>query len=143
MENEMTSLEPEAEVLMDHPFLRVTFEARNELVQMTWKPASEDMSMEDLMALTLTYRDHIERLRPKVGIFDMRELHFLITPDLQEWVDANISPTEKATCRVQALLLPRDEIMVMSVEQLMEETHSAGLAIRIFEDLASARAWLL
>ena len=143
MENQAPILEPVPEVLLDHPFLRITFEAGNELVQMTWKPATHDMTNADLMELTLAFRAHIERLRPKVGIFDMREFCFPISPEMQEWIDLNISPAEKATCRVQALLLPKDEIASMSLEQLMEEDQTSGLRIRVFEDLATAREWLL
>lgn len=63
------------------------------------------------------------------------------TPDESEWIRANWL-TRGVVFR-GAILLPHDVFARLASSQLVHEAKAASLSYRLFEELATAEAWLL
>jgi hypothetical protein len=88
---------------------------------------------------------YYEKIRPESLLSDAREMAFIITPDLQEWIAKTISPRfAGAGIRKIAFILPKDIFAQLGLEQMIEEstTQKSTIDVRYFDDLEKAIYWV-
>lgn len=124
-------------------YVHLAFFAEQELIEMTWLPATEEMTEEEFKQENINYISIILKLSPKNMYSDTTNLLFAIRPELQEWSQTIIvSLIEKGLNKV-AILISKDLIVQLGVEQAMEEKEASKLNTRYFDNKEEAKEWLL
>lgn len=109
-----------------------------------WKAKTASASWEDIKAVFEEYIKILKVKSPKLFLVNLKEFHYIITPEQQEWVDKNIHPLvlNEGKNRI-AMLTSTDLFAQVSTEQLVEEEHGKKLNVRFFDDEEEANKWLL
>lgn len=125
------------------------YEEDNQLITAVWLPATKELLDDELYKKACILTGEIcKEYKPKSWIVDNRTLFFIITPDLQEWIDQEITPIFKSVSLLKmAVLLIEDSsehlFENISMEQLMDEENTkAAWDTQFFSDEEQARAWL-
>lgn len=83
------------------------------------------------------------RYKPVKQIVDMRENFYLITPEMQKWLNENLlAPAYKAGMRRVAFILSADAFAQTSIEQTMDENFGKTFQVSYFTCLNEAWQWL-
>ncbi len=124
-------------------YLHIEFFPEQELIEMTWLPATKGMTEEEYKEQGFAFLEQMTALQPKKIISDSSELYFTITPDLQDWTNQTILPIGIAGgLNKIAHVVSKDIFAQVSVEQLMEEVAQTDFSARYFGDKESAKEWL-
>ncbi|MCS6967054.1 MAG: hypothetical protein RMJ44_02660 [Cytophagales bacterium] len=86
----------------------------------TTKPTLQDEEYKELM---YSFLNAILQYRPERILIDSRKAEYVIRPDMQDWINANIyPPAAEAGVRKAAFLLGEDLFMQLSLEQVVEDS---------------------
>ncbi len=66
---------------------------------------------------------------------------FTISPEIQTWVDEEITSIERHIVKKQVLLMPQDFIAELGVEQTIEEENNQALNMEFFKTRQQALDW--
>ncbi len=125
-------------------YLHSVFFPEQELIEMNWKPSTEKMTESEYKQETLNFQDILLKFRPKKILVDTRDMLFIVTPELQEWMNREIFPTSLSIGITQsAFVMSKDFFSQLSIEQTMEEREGLKFINRYFENKEEAREWLL
>ncbi len=85
----------------------------------------------------------VKQHRPKYVLGDMIEFGFVITPDIQEWINENLFTVyQEIGFKKIAILLSKEFIASLSIEQTMDEDSSKSFKTAFFDNAKTAQAWL-
>lgn len=132
-------------ILHESAHVIIDWEPEQSMISYIYTPAADNtMSAEDFKYNMTVYGDCCERHQPARLFIDLRNLRFIITPDLQEWTAQEIAPRTTSLKRM-AILVSNDIFAQVSLEQLMDEEGIADRysAPRYFESEAEAKQWLM
>lgn len=130
------------ETLKSSKFIDITFDSEHRIMKLVWKPETEDMNDEDFKREMLNYVDRLDK-KPRRILHQMQEMKFIISPELQEWVDENVNkPAIDAGVTKAAFLLSSDIFARVSTEQTNEGENLNDISIAYFEDETEALNWL-
>ena len=107
------------------------------------------MDDESYRQLVLSYLQQLQIYRPQRVLVDSRNAEYIITPDLQDWINVNIYPQAAAAgVRKLAFLVSNDIFVTISIEQTVEDSMandiiSTQMQQRFFDDREQALNWLL
>ncbi|HAS39312.1 MAG TPA: hypothetical protein DCS93_02480 [Microscillaceae bacterium] len=122
------------------------FDEDLKLYEIIWHEASDRMDDEEYKTLMLHDRDLIIQKYNQVNyiIINLFNRLHTMTPELQDWSSATISPTfaQLGTLKV-AIIKSKDFSTQFSLEQAMEEDQVAEGVVQYFNDNDEARKWLL
>jgi len=125
-------------------FLHLSFFPEEEIIEMTWLPATERMTEDDYKQTSLEYLDVFLKFCPQIAIADTRTLLFPIIPELQAWTNHTIIPKcMQAGLKRIAIVINQDMILQLSVEQIMQEDEASKFQTHYFASKEAARAWCL
>ena len=131
------------ELYRNHYFL-VSFEEANELFHYVFFEATELMKPEEYIEELTVFIDLVKKYKPKRVLGDMINFKFVITPDIQEWVNENLfSVYIEIGFKKIAILLSTSFVEQVSIQQTLEEAESGSFATAYFDDEKTALAWLL
>jgi len=100
------------------------------------QPAEYIDSLKDFIKL-------IYQHTPKFILGDMVDFQFIITPDIQEWIDGNLFKAyEEIGFKKIALLLSKEYVPKLSIQQTMEEDSTDSFKTRYFDNQNEALGWL-
>ena len=131
------------EVLHNSKYQLIEYDAEKALFKMTWKAESYYQEQEELKQELKKYTNLIQKYHPKKTLWDLRELQFVISPELQTWIDNEISPIELQIIQKQALLMPHDYVTNLSIDQLQEEENSNKIPTLMTDKEEEIITWLL
>jgi hypothetical protein len=125
-------------------YLHLAYFAEFGLIEMTWLPATEYMTIEEYKQEFENYLNLILQLQPKKILPDTREMLFQIEPELQEWTNENIFVPSLAMGLDKAgFVVSQYVFSQISIEQTMSEGEGAKFNTRYFDNKESAKTWLL
>ncbi|OJJ18467.1 hypothetical protein BKI52_22900 [marine bacterium AO1-C] len=131
-------------ILHQSNFYQIRYEEQHQLIHYYHPAATFDMTpaqyLEELKVIIKYTREY----QPKVGLGDLRDFQFIITPDLQEWIDEHLYPiTQEIKLQKHAVLLPPEFVVQLSVKQALEINPNKVFETRFFTNEQEARQWLL
>ncbi|HAS46587.1 MAG TPA: hypothetical protein DCS93_39255 [Microscillaceae bacterium] len=115
--------------------------------QMFYFSYSEDTFNMQSAEYIESLRDFIKLIyqhTPKFILGDMVDFQFIITPDIQQWIDENLFKVyEEIGFKKIALLLSKEYVPKLSIQQTMEEDSTDSFKTRYFDNSEEALTWLL
>ncbi|WP_026999516.1 hypothetical protein [Eisenibacter elegans] len=136
------------QTIFESPYTRVTLdESRSEMCYYS-TPQTADLPDDeayqaDALASAMAMKDY----QVQFIITDTRDNNYPLSPDLQDWVNINISPLWHQTgVKKVGVILPQEFIASLGMTQTIEDDRAGGSVagkpvIQYFEDYESARAW--
>lgn len=114
------------------------------ILEQSWTNEEGSMTEEDYKKDMWNYLKFVKEKSFPLALIDLRKFFFSITPELQVWVDKNITAAAIENIKKAAFLMPADFIERISVELTMDETEAKkGGMIAYFDDRKEAITWLL
>ncbi len=103
------------------------------------------MTWADFRAELIKQTELAFQYQPAYFFFDTKNFHFLITPEMQGWIDDNIfTKFIEAGVKKYAYLNSTEIIAQISIENTMDERiASIGFSTKYFNDETEAKKWLL
>jgi len=118
-------------------------EAKNLLIQ-EWHNIESKMAAEDYKEGMQSFMALAEQYQAKQVLVDTFQLRFLVSPELQAWVDQEISAKASKIIDRIAFLLPSDLFEQVSIQQTMEEDAGRTYkAVEYFDEYETAENWLM
>ncbi|MCS7019399.1 MAG: hypothetical protein RMJ87_08990 [Cytophagales bacterium] len=112
-------------------------------MQVSWSPATAQMTDEIFKAELTRYAEVAEQYRPEKCLIDTSVFGMTIVPETQEWVQANIhSRSLKAGIKKFAYIVSQDIFAQLSIEQTMEESGFV-FTTQYFDNQQQAMDWLM
>lgn len=113
------------------------------LLQKEWFTATESMKDQ-------TFQKEVEKIAEIAEMYKVERFHdnttnflYPISPDLQTWVNEQIFPRFIAAgLRKYAIIVSKEMITQLSIEQTMEENNASSFQVRYFDDVTKASTWL-
>lgn len=132
------------EILYKSKYYLIGYEEDNELIYYYHPPETVDITPDKYLQELQVFIKHALEYRPKVGLGDLRDFNFIITPYIQEWIDENLFPVmQEIALQKHAILLTPEFIVQLSVKQAIDESTEASIKTRYFPGEPEAREWLL
>ncbi len=130
--------------IYESKYVKMDYCDENGIFELTWLPASEDMTDEDYKVEHKEFLRIILDNKVEKVLGNVRDLAFVVNPDLQEWMNENIFiPIIKAGSMVFGLVASEQLISQLSIEQLMDEEIGKQIPTKYFSDRDEAKNWLL
>lgn len=135
----------------DNKYFATYYDTDLNILELTWYEESEDMEDQEYKDLNLEVIQKIESLddvRIDLYYLDNRNFLFSMSPELQEWQAANLSVklnlySPNPELIKAAVLVSKDFISQLSIEQAIEEDQATESNTKYFEEEEEARAWLM
>ena len=125
-------------------YLHLAFFAEQELIEMTWLSSTNEMTQDEYKQESLKYLSFFLEFCPKNTIADTTNMLFPIVPELQEWTNEIITaPIIEKGLKKVAIIVSKELIAQLSVEQVMEEQEAIKLTTQYFDNKEKAKEWLL
>lgn len=116
---------------------------QNMLIQ-EWRNMEGKMEAEDYQEAMQKFMTLVEQYQAKKVLVDALQMRFLVTPELQAWVDKELSSKASKIIDKMAFLLPSDLFEQVSIQQTVEEEAGQDYkALEYFDDYDKAEAWLM
>lgn len=108
-----------------------------------WLPNSADMN-EILFKQELEkYKQLLVKYKPKAVLVNSKDLHFVISPDVQTWMAESIFTTYPSIGMVKkAFVMSEDFFTQLSMEQHLEEDRTNAFKSAFFHSIEAALEWL-
>jgi hypothetical protein len=121
----------------------INFFEEKKLLQKEWYPVTEEMS-------SATFQSEVEKIAELAEKHKAEKFHdntsnfaFPISPELQTWVNESIFPRFiKAGLKKYAIIVSKEMIAQLSIEQTMEEDNASSFQVRYFDSPSKAQQWL-
>lgn len=131
------------EKLHQSKYTTVLFEKENNILVQLWNEASEDMSHEENKTEMLALLHALRRSQCVGLLVDATRFKYIISPEMQEWVNQNIFMDKQHAVKGVAIVLTKHFITGLSIKQALdEERPQGGFITRYFELESEARIWL-
>ncbi|MCS7020042.1 MAG: hypothetical protein RMJ87_13770 [Cytophagales bacterium] len=133
------------ELLYSNPYIEISIDKPNGIIEMAWLPETSYMSDEEFKAAFSKYADLVEEHHPFALITYSRGSNYAAVPELQEWVATNIVPRAyQAGVMYTAIVVVEDVFAQVAAEQLVEEPEvKQHITTHFFPSVAAAREWLM
>ncbi|MBX2841777.1 MAG: hypothetical protein KTR26_08390 [Flammeovirgaceae bacterium] len=127
-------------ILHTSKFHEVLIDTSSSLIISRWFPTTIDMRDDDYRNEMLIFRDQIKKFKPVKLLSYCRDLKYLISPDIQEWVNKEIFVGE--TNMKVAVLMSEDLFSQVAIEQTLEGEKGSLFETMFFTDDKAAEEWL-
>ncbi len=121
-------------IIHEHNLQIIDFKANNFLFIVRWTALTKKMTADNFKEQFMAYLKYLLKYTPKFVLFDMKEFDFPITPELQNWIDKEITSHEKKICQKQAILMPTELIAELGIAQTLDEDNNKSMNIQIFDN---------
>lgn len=113
------------------------------LLQYHWQSSNIDMTEDEYKAEMLNILALFRQYQVQNVILNARKSQFVITLDLQEWVNKNIIAIAASEGLKRVLVILSDELVAnLSMEQMFEEDSHKTFHTHYFSSVADAQEWL-
>ncbi|MDX2302691.1 MAG: hypothetical protein NW226_07815 [Microscillaceae bacterium] len=132
------------ELLYQSNYFTISYDLDNRLFHYIFNENTSLMTDEEYVGELKVFTDFVSLHKPKKVLGDMIDFKFTISPEIQEWVNDNLFKVyREIDFEKIAILLSREYIASLSIEQTMEEDKTNSFKSRYFDDINAARKWLL
>ncbi|MCU0444268.1 MAG: hypothetical protein MUE85_05070 [Microscillaceae bacterium] len=130
-------------LLENRKYVMIEYYADLSLLQYHWQAANVAMSEDEYKTEMLHILTLFRQYQVQNVILDALESKFVITIQLQEWVNQNIIAVAAAEGLKRVLvILSKDLIANLSMEQMFEEDPNQPFHTHYCPSVADAQAWL-
>lgn len=131
--------------LYQNRFIHFNLDAAHGIIEMAWQPDAPLMTEEEVKQAFLTYTELVEIYRPTAMLTYNEGEPYVIMPDLQEWLDQNVTPRLlRAGIRFAGVVVQGNHLVAkVAAEILVQEPNARFINTRFFDDVPSARKWLI
>lgn len=120
-------------------FLQTNFYPEHKIVEFIWLPTTANLDEAGYRKQVMHQLQSVKDKKPTAMVIDGRDFNFLVVPELQQWVDQEISPQYiEAGVKEMAVVLPGEIFSQAAIEQLLEETSTSQIKTRYFETIDEA-----
>ncbi|OJJ17543.1 hypothetical protein BKI52_27150 [marine bacterium AO1-C] len=133
------------ETIFENKFVTATFDQKQGLLIDIWHATTERMTNDECWKVLESWSHFPETYKPSYILIDSRQMLFVLTPDMHEWIATHITqPAIHFGLKKMATLLPTSTFEQVSMHQAVNEVaEERGLQTRIFDDETKAKNWLL
>lgn len=133
------------ETIFENKFVTALFDQENRLLIDIWQKSTQEMTNAQCWEILKAWEHFPRTYKPGAILVDSRQMAFVLTPDMHEWIADNITRPSVATgLKKMATLLPTSIFEQVAMHQAVSEVaEERGLQNRIFDDEAKAKQWLL
>lgn len=129
-------------IVFENEFIKI--DILEKYYRFVWMKSTRNMEEGDFKKAMLAHLSMVLKYSPTKILVDVREMYFLILPELQLWADENVlAKTLEAGLIRDAFLVSDDLIAQISVDQTMSLEAGNKKQIRYFSDEKLALDWLL
>jgi len=135
-------------------FEDIYFDSERREALQVWFETTSEITDALIMSEQTKMAELYEEYKPLYHLADARNFLYPVSPEIQEWISVNIAARIKvAGVRKSAMVLPKEFIPSISVEQLEEEiakdnstrnkevTEESAYDVGVFGSLEEARKW--
>ncbi len=127
---------------------QVFFDEENKLMSSVYLPSSANVAEEEFRKHYMKLLDYIIELHPKYFLLDMRELRFVISDEMQQWLtEMLVKPIVDRGLEKFAVVTDNDFFKDLIVRRFLDETKKVKEAEKVpsefFESEEEAIKWLL
>ncbi|MCC5946451.1 MAG: hypothetical protein JJT94_16080 [Bernardetiaceae bacterium] len=133
----------QTKIVYQNEYWTIYHDEKNAMIIPVWNSTSSSLT-NDLYKIEMqNYAAVVEKYTPKQLLIDCRDLYFAIAPEVQDWTNITIFPIVFAAgVRNVAVILPKEFIANLSIEQVMEEVEGTKFFTRYFGTQDKAKEWL-
>jgi len=125
-------------------FYQISYDEKHQLIHYYHPATTFDMTPGQYQQELQTVIKYWLEYKPKLGLGDLRDFQFIITPDMQEWMDNQFQPViEAINLQKHAVLLPPEFVVQLAVKQAVEINPGTHVETCYFTDEQEAKQWLL
>lgn len=123
------------------PFLSTYFLPEENILKLVFSHKTTEMSPADFRQEMHLWCEQLETYHTPGNIVDTRKFGFAISPELQQWYNAEINPRSYAAgLRKMAFIVPENVVSEFSIEQIFSE--QSLIIFNFFQNLHQAQSWL-
>jgi len=132
------------EKIYETKFNIIYFDSEKELLKMVRYDATRDMSEHDYKTDMLKLKDLVIEKNAKYALIDNRELHFVLSPDVQDWANKEVvAPAFQHFLGKVAFIEGANLFANISSQQAIEDNEEKQAHFRFFDNEEEAMKWLL
>jgi hypothetical protein len=121
-----------------------SFEEQTMTLTSTWLRTTFEMNDDEFKEEMNALTDLVFQYKAIFLLSVLNDLRFSIAPDMQAWLVKNITPKFiEAKLRKQAIIVPKDIFVMVSMQQTIEDVESEKHEhqTKFFVDIQSAKNW--
>lgn len=128
--------------LLDNEYISISFDIQTSMMFVVRK--TEVLKNDDNYKKTiLIWKEIIEEHKPQKQLIDYSDFSQAISPEMQTWINENlIYPAIKAGLKKNAIIISKDKLAQISVEQTMDEIHGLKVFNKYYDNKEDAINWL-
>lgn len=128
--------------LLDNEYISISFDIQTSMLFVVRK--TEVLKNDENYKKTiLLWREIIEEHKPKKQFIDYSDFSQAISPEMQTWINENlIYPAIKVGLKKNAIIISKDKLAQISVEQTMDEIHGLKVFNKYYDNKEDAINWL-
>ncbi|OJJ13978.1 hypothetical protein BKI52_44730 [marine bacterium AO1-C] len=132
------------QTVLTSKFCQHYYNGDKKMLKQVWTNNSASMTTEDFKSVMLAYVDLYKQYEVQQVLVDSRKMRYLVEPEVQDWVNANVIAALIPYLKKLAFLLSSDIFEEVSIKQAMEEQQEdIPFETKYFEDEQQAIDWLL
>ncbi len=129
--------------LFTNRFFELHFDETIRVFKMIWSMKTDTMTKEEFKESCLKYVSYYDELKPYGVLHDMRDNRFIISEDLQDWINEKInSRAFEVGLKKVAFLILNDLFTLLTVEETMDKKEGKLLFTAYFDTEEEAWTWL-
>lgn len=130
------------DMLHNSKYQTITYDPSDGVLRITWKSSTFRLTESEFKEEVSTYLEIVKVHRPPKTFWDLRDLQFVVDPELQQWIDTEVTPGELGIVKKQALLMPHDFVANISVDQIVQGENNQKIPTKMANDEEAIVAWL-
>lgn len=124
-------------------YVKQFYHPEKKILEVIWTEGGL-MTEEEYRKESLNFLEIADKYQSKGNLIDTRDFQYIISPDMQEWLNTAVFPKLMATgVQKMAFLVTEELFAQVSIEQTMnEEAAKEGFQTHFFENREAAMSWL-
>jgi len=119
------------------------YNSENKTLYWHWFAETGDVSWEVMREEMIEYVEAAEQCKAPYHLIDERKQNFMFVPEMQIWIDKNISTrTIVSGCKKFALIKSQNIFIEVAAQQIFDEKNSNKIEMQMFDNIVDAENWL-
>jgi len=124
-------------------FVEILFDEKNSVIVDKFLSSTYRMLEHQFKDEMHVFVEMCQKYQPQRELVHLLDMKFIITPEVQDWMNQKIFPTYEKMIKRMAFLMPTEYITSLSVDQTMQEEVGRKFLQSYFDDETKAVHWLL
>lgn len=130
--------------IYESDFLCIELDEILSFINITIKPESEKMTEIIFKKETLIWSGFMLKYKIKRLLVDGRNFRFVVTPDLQKWLDNNLTyPAINSGLKRYANVIPQGIFVAIAIEQTSPQNTPEDFSYKLTPDYNEALNWIM